>query len=290
MTHNTGDRAWQSAACAAGAYGLFAVQAMAAKLLAEQGYHPVELSFWRCALSLIPLAAWIAATRRWDLLRITKPRLLTLRVVIGITNLWFFFATVHFLPMANASVLFMANVLLAPVLAVLFLRERVDLHRWVAIGAGFAGVVLAAGPTWQMSLPGLACGLVCAVLMAGVKVSLRGLKDAPPLGTAFWFLAGGVVLSALTLPWFGTSLPTETNVPLFALMACAGLAGQILISFAFARAPTSLIAPWDYTGLLWAAGFDFFLWSTVPGWPLFAGAGVILAAHLYILHRERMRA
>jgi drug/metabolite transporter (DMT)-like permease len=284
------DRVWMGVACAAAAYGLFAVQSLAAKLLAEGGYHPVELSFWRCALSLAPFAAWIVLRRRWGILRITRPGLLAFRVVIGITNLWFLFAAVALLPMANATTVIMSNVLLTPLLAIVFLGERVGWHRWAAIGAGFGGVVIAAGPAWAMSPAGLACGLACALLMAGVKVSLRGLKDAPPLGTAFYFLAGGTVLSALALPWVGTHLPTAPDAPLFALMGASGLAGQILICIAFARAPTSLIAPWDYTGLIWAAAFDVLLWGLIPGWPVFAGAGVIAAAHLYILHRERRRA
>jgi drug/metabolite transporter (DMT)-like permease len=285
-----GERVWLGVACAAAAYGLFAVQSLAAKLLAAQGFHPVELGFWRCALSLIPLALWMVRARRWDLLRIIKPRLLTFRVLIGITNLWFLFAAMALLPMADATIVIMSNVLLAPLLAIVFLGERVGWHRWTAIVAGFGGVVLAAGPAWAMSPAGLACGLVCAALMAGVKVSLRGLRDSPPLGTAFWFLAGGTVLSAMALPWTYTALPSASTAPLFLLIGASGLVGQILICFAFARAPASLIAPWDYTGLIWATAFDVVLWGAVPGWPFFSGAGVIATAHLYILHRERRRA
>lgn len=284
------DRPLVGIACAAAAIGLFAVQSLAAKLLAAQGYHPVELGFWRCALSLAPLALWVIARRRWDLLRVRRPGLMTVRVVVGVTNLWFLFATMHLLPMADATILIMANVITTPLLAIALLGERVGPHRWGAIIVGFGGVLLAAGPAWEMSAAGLASGAVCALLMSGVKVSLRGLRDQPPLSTALYFLAGGAAISALALPFVGTGLPTAGNAPLFVLMGAAGLAGQILICFAFARAPASVIAPWGYTGLLWAAAFDIALWGLVPGWPVFAGGAVILAAHLYIGHRERLKA
>jgi drug/metabolite transporter (DMT)-like permease len=287
------DRPVAGMALAALAVAFLAVQSLAAKLLALGGVPAPEAVFWRCALAVVPLAIWIQVRGRWgEVFSVTRPWTLAWRTVVGNAGLWLIFGAFALLPLAQATVLMFTSVLMAPLLAIAFLGERVGPHRWAAIGAGFVGVVIAVGPGWAVAPLGVALALAGAASNAGVKTFLRALKGESSLALTFWFLAGGVVLSApvaLALSG-GAFAATWAQAPLLLALGGAGLFLQLFMAMAFRRAPTSLVAPWDYTGLLWAAVFDVLIWHIVPGWPVFAGAAVIAASHLYLLHRERRRA
>lgn len=286
------DRAGAGMALAALAVAFLAVQSLLAKLLAQGGMPAPEAVFWRCALAVLPLAIWIQVRGRWgEVFSVTRPWLLAGRTVLGNAGLWLIFAAFALLPLSQATVLLFTSVVMAPILSMACLGERVGPYRWAAIGAGFVGVVIAVGPGWSAAPLGVAVALAGAASTAGVKTFLRALKGESALALTFWFLAGGVVLSApvaLALSG-GTLAATWSQAPLLLALGGAGLLLQLCMAMAYARAPTSLVAPWDYTGLLWAAAFDVALWGIVPGWPVFAGGAVIAASHLYILHRERTK-
>jgi drug/metabolite transporter (DMT)-like permease len=74
-----------------------------------------------------------------------------------------------------------------------------------------------------------------------------------------------------------------------ALLGLTGWAGQHLITEAFRLAPASTVAPFEYMSIVWGACIDWVVWQTVPGARMFAGAGVVVAAGLYLMHRERAR-
>jgi len=283
------DHVWAGMACAAAAVAALALQSLAAKVLAGLGHHPVEIAAWRCGLALVPFGAWILASGRVALLRPRRPGLLAARVAIGITGLWCILGAFARMPLADVTVLLFSAVLMAPALSALILRERVGPRRWAAIGVGFVGVLIAAQPTGAFDPLGVALALAGALGVASVRTMLRALKAEPVLGTTFYFLLGGVVLSAPALP-FVAHAPGPEAWPWLALIGAAGLGAQLLLTLSGRLAPVAATVPFDYTGLLWAAAFDLVFWHIAPGWPVLAGGAVIAASHAYILHRERARA
>lgn len=264
-----------------------ATQSLMAKLLVEGGMPPVEAVFWRCAIAVLILSGWIQARGRWrTLLSIRRPWLLAGRTVVGNAGLAIVFTAFALLPLAEATVILFTAVLMAPLLARAFLGERMGSHRWAAIGMGFCGVLVAAGPSWSVAPLGVAVALAGAASNAGVKTFLRALKGECALACTFWFLAGGAALSAAASVPFGFSLPSPGQAPLLLILGVVGVLAQLCMTMAFARAPTGVVAPLDYTALLWAAAFDVALWGIVPGWPVFAGGAIIAAASIYLLRRE----
>jgi drug/metabolite transporter (DMT)-like permease len=207
---------------------------------------------------------------------------------VGVGGLFTTFAALDHLPISDATVLFMTSNLIIPVLAFFFLKEHVGPYRWAAIAIGFCGVVLVAGPTGQMSFFGVFLALGAACFHASIQTLLRKLKNENAFTVTFYFILGGTLVPALAMPWYA-SLPDTHNSLLFVALAISGGLAQYCLTSAFKYAPATVLAPFNYTGLLWATGLDILIWSYVPGWPVFVGAAIIIGAKLYILHRERVR-
>jgi drug/metabolite transporter (DMT)-like permease len=193
------------------------------------------------------------------------------------------------LPLTEAYAIFFIAPLLITLLAVLILKEQVDFPRWVAIAAGFIGVLIVLRPTGAgaMTIPGLAV-LACAIgyAFSAVIVRILGRTDSTE-AMMFWLaLMLGVGAGLIALPNWRPIQPDHW--PVLAGVAVAGSLGQFAITEAFRLGESSLIAPFEYTALAWGVGLDWFVWKTLPGPVTFIGAAVIVASGTYLVRRERV--
>ncbi len=274
-------------ALACAAFFFFTLMQVFNKLLTGT-HHVVEIAVWRNIPPLLICAGYILATKQYHLLETKRPRMMTLRVLIGVIGLTLTFAAVQHLPMSDATVLFFASTLMVPVMAHFFLKEHIGQHRWIAIAIGLSGVIIAAQPTAQVTLIGIALALGAATTHGLVLIVLRAMKGEEPFTILFYFFLGGAILPAFFLPWIG-SWPTIESFKLLLAIGITGGIGQFCLTRAMQIAPASVINPFAYTGLIWAIAFDIFIWKSVPGWPVFIGATIIMLSYLYILHREKIR-
>lgn len=182
--------------------------------------------------------------------------------------------------------------LLMTVLAVPLLGERIRWRRALSTSLGFAGVLLMLRPGGLPWTPMLALLLSGAVAMALTRIMTRLLSATEtPECQAFWQLAAhGVAGAALlsTLPGIGTA-----GVAVWLALAVLGISSGLahcVFARAYALAPVSALAPYEYTMLLWGGIAGFVVFGEVPGWSTLAGAAVVAAAGLYNWHRERMLA
>ncbi len=241
-------------------------------------------------LSTLPLViAWTAFSGGFgQLLRVRYP-LHIARGLIGIGMLGAFTYAVRYLPLADAYSIFFVAPLLITALAMPILGERVDSRRWIAIGVGFAGVLIVLRPTGAgaLTIPGLAV-LFCAFGYALSAITVRVLSrtDSSP-SIVFWVMAiVGVGAGLLALPVWRPIQPGHWWV--IGALAVTGSLGQWAITEAFRQGEASFIAPFEYTALAWGVGLDWYLWGTVPGWITLAGAAVIIASGVYLIRRERV--
>ncbi len=249
-------------------------------------HHVIEISIWRNIPPLLICLAYAIATKQTHRLKTSMPGRMFLRVLIGITGLILTFGATQYLPIANATTLFFASTLIVPVLAHFILREHVGWHRWIAIAIGLSGVILAARPTAELTLIGVALALGAAMTHAMIIIILRAMKGEDPFTIIFYFFLGGIILPAPFLPWVG-HWPTWESFGWLIAIGIAGGIGQLCITRAMHFAPASVINPFTYSGLIWAIIFDMIIWQTLPTWPVFVGAGTIMLSYLYILHREK---
>lgn len=257
------------------------------KLLNEQ-HGPIEVGFYRNSISLIMLLVYMRVRHLpLGLLRTHLPWTMALRVVVGTAGLLLTFAATQMLPLANATVIFFGSVLILPLLAIIFLKETIGPHRWAAIIIGMIGVVIAAQPSLHGTFWGAVIALAAAVSIAIVQLLLRLLRTENPLTVIFYFFAGGVILCGAAMPFVAHPVTWHSAWILLAIGFVGGL-GQYFSTSGFQLTPSSVAAPFNYTGLIWATVFDVALWGKIPTWPVYLAAAIIIGAQLYILHREHL--
>ncbi len=251
-------------------------------------YPALQVGALRGAASLPFVLALIAVTGRWRELRVVRWELHLIRGVLALVMLWGFVTAVSVLSLADAYAIFFIAPLIVTALAVPLLKEQVDWRRWVAIGVGLAGVLWMLKPGGsQMNLVGALGALGAAVAYAFASVSVRVMtKTESTVSLVFWFLVLLTIFAGLlALPGW---VPIHRDQwPLLALLGIFGALGQQFITEAFRNAPASVIAPFEYTAMLWAVAIDWIFWGAWPASRIWLGAALVIACGLYLIWRER---
>jgi S-adenosylmethionine uptake transporter len=237
------------------------------------------------ALSAIPFIR--KPGDRWhEVFVANRPSLWWIRAVTGAaSNLSAVVAFTH-LPMAETFALIFLMPIFVTVLSVIFLKEHVGWRRWSAVLAGFVGVLVVLRPGFRHlglgHFAAIACGMagavsVVALRMAGAhekRISLYGAGVVGPLAV------GGVLM----LPSFvWPDLHQWWLLAGYGLLAA--LAG-VLLMLATQAAPANRVAPTQYSQMLWAIGFGYWLFGDSLDWPMLVGIAMILGAGLFTLVRE----
>jgi drug/metabolite transporter (DMT)-like permease len=271
------------------AVGVFAIMDALMKHLVVT-YTPVQIAFLRAASSLPFVFLSYAVTGRLAELRPRRIPLHLVRAVLSIAMLWSFVWALSRMSMANTYAITLSAPLLVVPFSALFLGEKTDGHVWAAILAGLAGVLVILRPTSAgfASLAGLAA-FGAAVCWAIVVVMVRTMASTETTASmVFWFLFLSAVGAGAISARGGVAIDPR-DWAWIAMLGLTGWAGQHLITEAFRLAPASTVAPFEYMSIVWGACIDWVVWQTVPGARMFTGAAVVVAAGLYLMHRERAR-
>lgn len=274
---------------------------MMACVKALDGTIPVgEVIFFRSFIALIPLFIWLWSQGNiLDGIRTNNVRGHFIRGLAGTGGLYFSYLSLIYISLVDVTAINYAAPLITVVMAAVILREKVKFHRWIAVAAGFAGIlVMLSGPlffqregAWTVvnltSSIGIILALAAAVCIAGASIQIRYLNGIEKPGAiAFWFAVMTTLTSLLTL-WFGWSMPDARQWVL--LIACGLLGGitQILLTLSLRFADASLLAPFDYTTLIWSAMLGFLLWGNIPEEATLIGAGLVVAGGMVSMYFER---
>ena len=220
--------------------------------------------------------------------------LLTLRSVLHcLVTAGFYLVWFNGVPLADTYALTAAAPLMMTLLAIPMLGERVGWRRMASTGLGFAGVLVMLQPGGDLWRWEAALLLACAATLAVTRIWTRVLASTDtPQAIAFWLLFAHVPMGLLMLPAFpavGPLLPGWDVASALAFLGLANGCAHFLFARAFAIAPVSALAPYEYTTLLWGGLLGFAIWAEVPSWTTLSGAALVIAAGLYNLHRERVR-
>jgi drug/metabolite transporter (DMT)-like permease len=215
---------------------------------------------------------------RWVLLRASFEGLGT----------FLYLAALFHLPLGNVTAINQSSPLFVAVLAMLFLKERVGTARWLAIGAGFAGVLL-------VIQPGLAgfnayawlC-LIATLIYAFRDLLTRKVPPATPsilitlaTATVVWLMAGGVLLVQ------GWTPMQARDVGLLAIASVLLSTGYYASIAAMRHAELSVVAPFRYVGLLWAVLLGWLVWGDIPNTLAWGGIALLIAAGLAMIRQQR---
>jgi len=273
-------------AAAMGAFFMFTVMNMFAKLLSEN-HSVIEIAFYRNLIACVPFLVMIFAFGRREILVLrAKPVLVGIRAVIGTLSLITTFTAFSLMPMADTTVLLFTSTLFIPVLGVIFLRESVGPYRWTAVAIGFIGVYIMAQPSGQVYALGVLVAIGAAALHAALQIIVRYLGPYErPETITFYFFVIGTFLTALPLPFIAVK-PTLAEVPLFLGVGLSGAAAQWLITTAFRNARAAIVTVFNYSGIVWATLFGWMIWNEFPMPAVMAGAAVVIASNVLMIWRE----
>lgn len=277
------------------AYRVLAMACMAilsaiVKWTGEHGAPLFEIILFRNLFAFAPLLLYVWRTTGFSVLRTKRPLGHLTRSAIGVFGMSCGFSAVQYMPLTEYTAFNFAAPLFMTALSALVLHEAVGRHRWGAVIVGFVGVLIMMRPQpGHMSLLGVSLAMGSAVGSAGAMVAIRQIAATEKGPTiVFYFTLAGTVLGLVGSAFQWVAL----SPAVFGLLVLGGLiggVGQLFLTEALRVAPVGVVAPFDYTQLLWAAGFGFFVWGELPQAATLAGALVVAASGVYILHRELVR-
>lgn len=252
-------------------------------------YPPFQVAALRGASSLPWLLAWAAMTTGLRPLLRARWSLHLLRGALGILMMAAFVYALQTLPLSTAYTIFFVAPLLITAMSVPVLGEHVGPRRWTAIGLGFLGVVVVLRPGGDgiLTTAGLAV-LLAAFGYAASAITVRILArtDSTQSMVVWLMLLMAVGAGALALPdWRAID---AGHAWLVLGLGIFGALGQYLITEAFRLGEASLLAPFEYTALVWGVLLDATLWGVLPGAVTWLGAAIIVASGLYMFRRERV--
>jgi drug/metabolite transporter (DMT)-like permease len=253
-----------------------------------------QVVFYRGFFALVPLLAWTFFTvGPMAAIKTQRPTYHVIRAVVGVSAMFANFTALKLLALATVTAFGFMQPIFAVVLAALFLRERVGRYRWGAVAVGFAGVLLMIEPHGGLASlvslhisPGLGYALLFSFLSAVVVVWIRQMSTTERSeAIVFYFMAASAVVGAVVMIWDRVPLSFDQ---VFWLVMCGltGGLGQIFMTYSYRYAEPSLLASFDYVSMVWATLLGYFVFAEVPAAMVFAGAGVVIAAGMFIAWRE----
>lgn len=269
---------------------VFACMNTAMKLAEARGATIGEILFFRQLGATLLVATVIAARPGLPSVRTNRLPAHILRAVVGLAAMAFTFSAVLALPLAEATTLNFTVPIFATILGALVLREPTGIHRWAAVAAGFAGVLIVAHPgDAHFPLWGAVCGIAGAFGTANVSILLRRIgRTESALTTVFWFSVLSLVPLGLLYLFVAQPHPAIVWVLLMAVGLLGG-AAQIAMTGSLRLGPVSIVVPMDYSSLLWATLLGWLVFGALPASTTWLGAPLIVGSGLYIVWREHVR-
>jgi len=257
-----------------------------------------QVVFFRSAFAIPPVLAVYAV--RGELItavRTERPFGHLGRGMISVAGMFLSFAALARLPLADANALSFASPLITVALAALILKEQVRIYRWTAVAIGFVGVLVMLWPFLDVghmtasteASVGAACALTAAFTNAGSVIQTRRLTDSETTSSiVFYFSFICMLIGACTLP-FAWHQPTLGEFAALVGIGCIGGISHIFLTESYRYAAASVVAPFDYTAMLWAFLIGYWMFGEVPTAYVYVGSAIVAASGLFVIWRERRR-
>lgn len=249
-----------------------------------QTYHPAQVVWARFIGNLLIFAVLFRAATV-PLLRTRRPGLQFARALMQLGSVGLFFTSLQHIGLAEATAIMDLNPVLITLGAALFLGEKIGPRRLAGIGAALAGALIIIRPGLGVFQPAALLPLAGAFTYAAGALLTRMARTDSVATSVMWSAVVGSALTSLAVPFVWQPIRLS-DLWAFALLGVFGTLSQYLLVRAFAVAEAGVLAPFGYTGLVWAGLWGWLLFGQLPdGWTV-AGAALIVAAGLYVWSRE----
>lgn len=233
------------------------------------------------------LGPMIARQPAGSLVRLEKPFLQVLRVLLAAFETALFYASVVLLPLADVMSFYMAGPIYVAALSHFLLGERVGWRRWAAILGGFCGVLIILDPSSSALSWSAIYALIGSLAFAFTIILNRRLRATTDTALVTWQTIGTLAVGVVMTIGAWTA-PTAIEWSALLLLGIVSCIAHLLITRALKLAPASTLAPLHYSLLLWAIVFGLIFFGDVPETRVLVGSAVVVLAGLFIVHRQKL--
>lgn len=253
-----------------------------------QHYHPTQIVWARNASHLVfLLILFVPRTGLVPLFKCKRPLAQATISLLLLASTGMMFVALEFLPLANASAIIFTAPLIVTLLSVVLLHEKVGLPRWLAVLAGFAGMLIVMRPGSALFHWAAFLVLGSATTYAFYQIVMRRIAGADtPETTAVYSVVLSTLLMSCVVPFFWKTPETLLHLAMFCGLGILGGIGHYCMAHAMALAPASTISPFNYAQILGAIMFDYLVFATFPDLWTWVGAAVIAGSGIYLLVHE----
>ncbi|MGB7262872.1 MAG: DMT family transporter [Albidovulum sp.] len=275
----------RGAVLALAAMGVFATHDVVVKYLGGF-YNPIQIVFFAALLSFPVLTVLLLTDGEEANLRPRHPWWVALRTGLSVISGGSVFYAFSNLPLAQVYAILFASPLLITVLAIPMLGEVVRARRWAAVLTGLVGVMIVLRPGQADLSLGHVAALTAAVSSAIISVIIRKIgKEERSIVLLMFPMLGNCAMMGLALPLVYQPMPV-THLGLMAVISVFGICASWLLILAYRAGEAAVVAPMQYSQILWATVYGVFLFQETPDRATAIGASVIIASGLYIVFRE----
>ena len=268
------------------AMALFAIADALAKLLTET-LPPLQIVWSRQSGLLIGISL-VLAIRGVGVLRTRQPVLQASRGVLAAASASLFIIAIGYVPLADAVAITFVAPFMVTVMGAVLLKEPVGLRRWTAVIVGFVGALIVIRPGLGVVHPAAFLLVIAAACFACRQILSRVLTHGDRTSTTLAYTA--IVswgLLCIPLPFVWQTPTTAMEIALLVAVAVLAACGETLVIMALDAAQAVVVAPVQYTLLLWGTLYGFLIFNQLPDIWTLVGAAIIVATGLYTLNRER---
>jgi drug/metabolite transporter (DMT)-like permease len=267
------------------AFGVYATHDAVVKLMGAN-YSPFQLIFFSVLFSFPLAMGMMIRDPNPGTLLPAHPWWVTIRTVAGVITGFTAFYAFTVLPLAQVYAIVFATPLLITILAIPILGEKVRIRRWLAVFVGLAGVMIVIQPGQADLSLGHLAALTAAMGGSVASIIVRKIgQDERPVVLLLYPMIANFIVAGIILPFVYLPMPIE-HLGIMATMSVLGWAGGVIIIQAYKTAEAAIVAPMQYSQIIWATIYGLLFFNESLDRPTVIGASVIIASGLYIVLRE----
>ncbi len=267
------------------AFGIFATHDAMIKYLGES-YSVFQILLFATLFAFVPLTVVMMADKHEGTFRPNHPWWLALRTILALISASCAFYAFTALPLAEVYALLFAMPLLITALSVPFLGEKVGIRRWMAVLVGFIGVMIVLRPGSANLTGGHAAALTAAVLSSVANIIMRKIGNEERSAVLILIPMITNVLAMAALMPFVYKPVALPDLGIMALIGTIVIGAQIAMIAAYRAAPAAIVAPVQYSQILWAVVFGYLFFDETPDKWVAIGSSVIIASGIFVIWRE----
>ncbi len=251
-----------------------------------QTYAPVQIVFLVELFALVPISVFVWRSGGLVALRTRRPFAHALRGSLLFASMLLFYMGLRGLPLAEAIAVSFTTPLFITALSRPLLGEAVGVRRWAAVVIGFLGALIMVRPGTEAFRPDALLVLTSAFCFALATLLTRRLTrtETDVALVSYTTVITGLASLPFAIPAW--QAPSTGDLGLFALAGIAGGAAAYLLVIAYRNAPAAVVAPFDYSSIIWASVFGWIVWRESPEPAVWIGAAIVAGAGAYITRRE----